>query len=191
MRAVSVSTAAGAVAAALMLATAGARAQDEDRPFTGAYVGPEVGVSIVDTGGGSSAEFYYGGRFGYRYQTASGWVLGLEGRAGDTTFSARGSLLGVPFTTRLGRSLGGEALIGHALGAGGRHLLFVGGGLDNTRIRIRAGGTGSGTTKTAGTVMAGYEWAASTRLSLRLAGEIIQPNGVREGRITAGLFLRF
>ncbi len=125
---------AGAMAAALILTAAGARAQAEDRPFTGAYVGPEVGVSVVDTNGGSSAEFFYGGRLGYRYQTASGWVLGLEGRAGDTTFSESGSLFGVPFTTKLGRSLGGAALVGYALGPGRRHLLFVGGGLDNTRI---------------------------------------------------------
>ncbi len=39
--------------------------------------------------------------------------------------------------------------------------------------------------------MAGYEWAASDRLALRLTGEIIQPNGVREVRITTGLFFRF
>ena len=181
----------GAAAAALVLGAAGARAQDADRPFTGTYIGPEVGVSIVDTGGGSSAEFLYGGRLGYRYQSASGWVLGIEGRAGDTTFSQSGSLLGVPITTKLGRSLGGVALIGYALGPGRRHLLFVGGGIDNTRITVRAGNTTSGATNTVGTVTAGYEWAASARLSLRLGGEIVKPNGVREVRITGGLFLRF
>ncbi len=85
----------------------------------------------------------------------------------------------------------GAALVGYALGAGRRHLLFVGGRLDNSRVKIRAGGTGSGATDTAGAVMTGYEWAASDRLSLRLAGEFIQPNGVREVRITTGLFFRF
>lgn len=176
---------------ALVLTAAVARAQDAERAFTGFYVGPEAGISIIDTQPGSSAEFYYGGRLGYRYQTESGWVLGLEGRAGDTTFSERGSLFGVPLRSKLGRSLGGEALLGYALGPGRRHLLFVGGGVDNSRLKISAAGESSGTTDTAATILAGYEWAATDRLSLRLAGQIIQPDGLREGRITAGLFLRF
>ncbi|RMF72545.1 MAG: porin family protein [Alphaproteobacteria bacterium] len=182
---------AAAAAAALMLTAPGVRAQDEARPFTGFYVGPEAGISIIDANPGSSAELYYGGRLGYRYQTESGWVFGLEARAGDTTFSERGSLFGVPLRTKLGRSLGGEALVGYALGEGRRHLLFVGGGFDNSRLKISAGGQSSGTTDTTATILAGYEWAVSDRLSLRLGGQIIQPNGLREGRITGGLFLRF
>ena len=135
---------------ALTLATP-TLAQDK-KPFTGAYVGAEVGVM--------DSEFYYGGLLGYRKQTNNDWVWGLEGNVGKYDI---GDLEGLDASLT---EYGASAIFGKAMGKG---LLFATGGvniLDAKVLNVSESDTGF-------KVGGGYEYKFNSRLSARAKGEYV------------------
>lgn len=116
-------------------------------PFGGAYAGGEIGMTNFDMSNdlgtvGDSA-LAYGGFVGWRYQTVTGIVFGVEGRVGDSGAKDRTddswNAVDEPRVTRarLGRSLGIEAMLGTTLGSDERLLAFVSGGYLNQKVTGR------------------------------------------------------
>ena len=144
----------GKVIAVAVVAVTGsfapAMAQSVDGPFSGPYVGFDLGLSDGKVNGGADkfgeTDFKYGGFLGYRRQMESGLVFGAEGYLQDSKVNgATGVVFTAPpansalLTADLGRTWGIDAVAGVSL-FDDQTLLFVRGGYANQRLSgVRTG----------------------------------------------------
>ncbi len=157
-----------AATAALLLGTVSAQA-DDDKRFDGAYIGAEAGFNNFGGTNGNSG-LYYGGVLGYRVQSDSGLVLGVEGRFGGTSVDRGFSVNGTNFEGEVGRHIGGDVHLGYAVSDSS--LLYALVGYDNIRIGVdNAQDTNIGNVKINSIRFGGgYEYAFSDKLSVRFTG---------------------
>ena len=137
---------------AMLVITHVANAEETAQPFNGVYTGIETGASFGQKGRyDDAAQFYAGGMAGYRNQTPSNLVYGVE-----ATFGKTGSPLGfdvpvndppnnlspdfmgenVPFILDNKYELSLAALAGKAFGAENESLIFVKAGLAANRRKV-------------------------------------------------------
>ncbi len=134
-------------AAALAVATMAAPAfAQDDKPFDGFYLGAEAGYDrfkvdneisgLIDT---KDSSIYYGGIFGWREQTSSNLVYGIEGRFGDNTAKVKGTISdgmeSVDLRVTNGRQIGVDAIIGTLVNE--NTLLFASGGYVNGKLTVK------------------------------------------------------
>ncbi len=194
-----------------------AQSYGSDGTFDGFYAGFEAGLdhakirSDINVGNtffgnrGRDDGIYYGGFIGWRTQAPSGLVLGVEGRYGGSTARVKSSVSGSGFTDLslrggLGRTFGGDVLVGFVTGPNKSLLLFASGGVSNTRIKSRAEGViggidqdaKRGKSKYGYRVGGGAELALTEAISARVTAHY-EDYGRRTNsvKVLGGLALRF
>lgn len=148
----------------------------EEKHFDGGYVGVEAGY--LDSGDGFNG-LYYGTTLGFRKQTDSDVVFGIEGNLGKSNIDV-GSFDNVVDSQW---SLHGTA--GWAFGAEKRDLFSVGVGY--VKVNVSAGGSSASGDGVSSFV--GYERALSKNISLRFRVTSYDAFDTFIG--TGGLSLRF
>jgi len=138
------------VGAALFSSAGAVQAQDSTKHFDGAYVGADAGY-IRDNDG--TDDFYYGLNLGFRKQTDSNLVFGVEGNFGQTSIED----INIDHWTALGS-------VGWAFGEENRNLFSLGGGY----VLLKASYESLSDTGDAYAAFAGYEHAFGSSLSFRL-----------------------
>jgi outer membrane immunogenic protein len=117
------------------LALAATATAVEARPFDGPYVGADVGYE--DSGRLDHGGVTYGAFAGYDLKVGSRFVVGAEGRIGDSSIRHELVRSGPVFTTAarssIGRHVGGAVRVGFLAGA--RTLLYARGGWENVKVR--------------------------------------------------------
>jgi len=149
----------------LILAGSTTATTAEDKKFTGPYVAVEAGLI---TRGGGKANIYYGGALGFRYQTDSNVVFGIEGSFAKANID------------RNPRIWTASGIAGYAFGSSKNNLLFAGGGAHgrkDSHINYKSL-----------FATAGYEHAINETLSFRLKANYYIKNYYGA---TAGLVIRF
>lgn len=166
---------------------AGAAAAQDAKPFEGMYAGAEAGVDwtkLSDTDQ-RDRSIYYGGVIGYRVQSDSNMVLGVEGTFGDTGYNRR-DLVGTEY------EYSGSLILGQAFGADGNNLVYGKAGYARTRVDVAEGLGGGKTTEGGWRFGAGYERALSNGLSLRTGVDYTTyGDGMTQWTTKAGLLARF
>lgn len=165
---------AGAVLAAALLTTA-TQAQEE-KHFQGGFIGGEIGY--LDAGDGLNG-VYYGANTGFRTQSDSGFVYGLEGTFGtsDVDFGGLDNIIDHQWSVM--------GTIGKAFGSEKRDLISLGAGF----AQVKASAFGVSATGEGFTSSLGYERAIGNNLSFRLRAIVYEDFETVIG--TAGLGLRF
>ena len=158
-------------ATALLSATLGATSAqaDDTKYFDGAYVGAEGGY--IDAGDGANG-VAYGGFAGFRTQTNSGLVFGVEGSFGSAD---------IDYLDHIWTATG---TIGFTVGAEKRGLLFIGGGYASAK----ASAFGYSATGDDFTIVGGYEHALSDTWSVRAKASYLNEDAVSG---TIGVLARF
>ncbi len=186
---------------AITTTTFGLSAQQGDKFFDGWYGGIEAGYDRTELNPFQLDEsFYYGLNLGYRYQTNSGIVYGLEGSFGRTEFDD-GFSLPESFESDLENEFqwSTSAILGFT---SGKNLFFSKVGLVGSQFESESGGTiFDGTVREPsensfheeGLLLgAGYERAISDRLSFTLGFDYITyGNGFDQYQPKAGIKLKF
>lgn len=142
------------IAAAVVLA-ATTTVQADDKKFDGAFLGAEGGY--LDAGDGING-LYYGVNGGFRKQTDSGLVYGLEGTFGKTDVDFAG------FDNIIDHQWSAMGTIGWVAGAEGKGLLSLGAGV----AQVKASAAGQSATGEGIAGFAGYEHAIGENLSFRV-----------------------
>lgn len=172
----------------------------DKKHFDGLYIGAELGVSYLDLNGGDQAGLYYGGLAGWRRQSDSGFVFGLEGTFGTSDNSIDDD---PGFTTiaplDFDHQWSAAATFGKAFGRSKNNLIFAKIGyqeskfsfdLDNAPIDVPD--TFLQTFKNDGLLLgAGYERALSDQMSLRLSADYGDNSGSQQWQSKVGLIFKF
>lgn len=162
------------VGVALVALSTSAFAQDQ-KHFDGGFVGAEIGY--LDAGDGFNG-LYYGANGGYRVQTDSNLVYGLEGTFGTTEVDVFG------INDVIDHQWSANATVGWAFGAEKRDLFSLGVGYANVKVSaLGQSATGDGV---AGLVS--YERAIGNNLSFRVKATTYEFDTFIG---TAGFALRF
>lgn len=148
-------------AAAVLAATT--TAQADDKTFDGAYFGGEVGYN--DMGDGVNG-VYFGAFGGWRKQTDSDLVYGIEGTFGKT--SADTTVGGITFDDVYDHEWTAVGTLGMVVGESKRTLLSIGGGFVQQKATVSYGGNSASATGEGYVVTAGVERAIGENMSLRL-----------------------
>ena len=164
--------------------------------WTGFYVGANVGgswgrqdTSLAAVGGGTAATnsvspngVIGGGQIGYNWQMGSPWVFGLEadiqgsGQRDSGVLAVGPAIASVPYQDKLEWFGTVRGRIGYAIGAQGRWLPYITGGLAYGDGNINGTGTVAGVTGSFNntntyvgyTVGAGLEYAFADKWSAKL-----------------------
>ena len=138
------------VGAALFASAGTVQAQDSTKHFDGGYAGVDAGY--LDNGEGTNG-FYYGLNLGFRKQTDSDIVFGVEGTFGQSDIEGAN----LDHWTALGS-------IGWAFGDEKRNLFSLGGGY----VLLKTSYNSFSHTGTGYAAFLGYEHAFGDNLSFRL-----------------------
>ena len=124
-----------------------ALAQDNDKGFSGVYVGTEVGYSSIKTSVGISdtnlsasvdlgklTGLSYGGFIGARVQARNKIVYGIEGYFGGSTNSDSATANGVTAKVNTGRTFGVDGILGYAVS--NKVMVFAHGGYINKSLKF-------------------------------------------------------
>ncbi len=166
---------------------AGAAAAQDAKPFEGMYAGAEAGVDWTRM---SSAEkrdrsIYYGGVLGYRVQSESNMVLGVEGTFGDTGYNQMDS-------RNTDYEYSGSLILGQAFGADGNSLVYGKAGYARTRFDVTEADIEDSFTEGGWRFGAGYERALANGLSLRTGVDYTTyGDGIKQWTGKAGILARF
>ncbi|MFC3053178.1 outer membrane beta-barrel protein [Kordiimonas pumila] len=155
--------------AALATSVAFSAHADDAKLFNGAYVGAELGYA--DFSGGLDG-ISYGGFAGGRIQLENNIVLGVEGAFGSADVDYLDHIWSVTGT------------VGLVVGEDKKGLVYVGGGY----TKAKASAFGVSVTGDDYAVKAGYEYALSSRFSVR--GQVITA-GFDDTQFGLGVLARF
>ncbi|WP_417316686.1 porin family protein [Emcibacter sp.] len=152
-----------------LLLSASVPALADDGHFDGFYAGGEAGYNEVkykneDLDFDIDADgLNYGGFAGFRQQTSSGLVVGLEGHYKDSEASIGDDDASLDFD----RQVGVDALIGTTVGTAEQVLLFAFAGYENARLTASFLDEEESTDLDGVRVGGGAEFALSDNMSLR------------------------
>jgi len=157
-----------AFAAALLASAASVQAAD-DKPFSGTYLGADVGyLDLEGLDGGIS----YEGFLGLRKQTNGGFVYGIEGTFGSADIELLDHVWSV------------NGVLGAVVGQEGRGLIFVSGGY----AEAKASAFGVSVTGDAFRGDIGYEYAMGDNYSIRIKATTFEFD---DYGASAGFLVRF
>lgn len=143
-----------AASAGLLALTTTATAQEE-KHFDGGYLGAETGY--LDSGDGING-LYYGATLGFRKQTDSNLVYGIEGNLGKANVDFAG------FNNIIDNQWSTMGIVGWVFGNESRDLVSVGVGYASVEVSAAgASATGDGVSS-----FIGYERAIGSNLSFRM-----------------------
>ena len=120
-------------ASVLVAAMTGASIANDEKPFTGPYLGIEGGLGHVKQGlEKDGGELSIGGIAGYRHQFDNDFVLGIEGGVNKNFYEP--DELGSFFSRdyKLGWSMSG--VLGYSFGADKKNLVFIKAGYNRLRF---------------------------------------------------------
>ncbi|NVJ70540.1 MAG: outer membrane beta-barrel protein [Alphaproteobacteria bacterium] len=163
-----------------MAAAVAVSASADEKYFHGPYVGADIGLS-------DGGKFYYGGHAGFRHQTDSNVVFGIEGSFGSYAVSeSQGSI-----TAKIDHNWSVMGHLGYAFGESGKNLFKIGGGYNE--VQASASGFGSSVTASVGDFRGfiGYERAISEKVNFRIAADFLKFDESTGGQATAGFSFRF
>jgi hypothetical protein len=169
-----------AFAASLAVAFS-ANAQDDSKYFDGLYLSADLGIE-------DSGDFYYGGSLGYRFQSETNWVFGVEGNFGDLTSSDTSGTV----TAAIDYAWGVTGILGYAFGEKDNNLVFVNAGYGELDLSVSSPTESDSEAFGGFRGSFGYERAISDRISLRLVGTYQDVSDFGEALIgTAGFVVKF
>ncbi|WP_417457462.1 outer membrane protein [Kordiimonas sp.] len=175
---------AGAAAATLISGIASAQ---EAKKFEGIYGGIEAGVDWTKLAidGKRDRSIYYGGVLGYRMQSDTNTVFGLEGTFGDTGYKQLGQ-------RNTDYEYGASLILGQAFGPDGANLFYGKAGYVRTRLDFGDAADVGKTTEDGWRFGAGYERALSNGLSLRTGLDYTTyGDGMKQWTAKTGLIASF
>lgn len=154
-----------AATVAALTTIASTASQADDKYYDGFFTAAEAGAT-------DEGDFYYGGAIGYRRQTNSNFVYGVEGNFGD--FDVNGIDYSYAF----------NGFVGVAFGPSKKSLVVLGGGY--TEVETDFGSNGGSTS------FIGFEHALTDTLSLRARTNYIDYGSGSDGVLfTGGVSLNF
>jgi opacity protein-like surface antigen len=166
---------------------AGAAAAQDAKPFEGMYAGAEAGVDWTRMSDTEKRDrsIYYGGVLGYRVQSDSNMVIGVEGTFGDTGYNQQDA-------RNTDYEYSGSLILGQAFGANNNNLVYGKAGYVRSRFDLTDSADGGAFTEGGWRFGGGYEHALSNGLSLRTGLDYTTyGDGITQWTGKAGLLARF
>ncbi|WP_262691289.1 outer membrane protein [Kordiimonas aestuarii] len=175
-----------ATTAATALFAGAATAQDA-KYFEGIYSGIEAGVDWTKMSATEKRDrsIYYGGVLGYRMQSDTNMVFGVEGTLGDTGYNQLDA-------RNTDYEYSGSLILGQAFGPDGRNLVYGKAGYARTRFDLTDSTEGGAYNDGGWRFGAGYERALMNGLSFRTGVDYTSyGDGVKQWTGKAGLLASF
>ncbi|WP_417450829.1 outer membrane protein [Kordiimonas sp.] len=170
--------------AALLAGTASAQ---DVKHFEGIYSGIEAGVDWTKMSAGEKKDrsIYYGGVLGYRMQSDTNMVFGLEGTFGDTGYNQLDA-------RNTDYEYSGSLILGQAFGDDGRNMVYGKAGYVRTRFDLTDSADGGAYNEGGWRFGGGYERALTNGLSFRTGLDYTTyGDGIKQWTGKAGLLASF